>query len=104
MAHYPQKGCIDMGLKTINYQIKEKGITIDTAYAKIGSIYINGNKATANFAIQQSREQTESLDALEYKSVSCVIDKEKPLHEQMYVKAKEEVFKDWEDDIVEVVE
>lgn len=91
-----------MGLKTTNYLIQEKGITIDTAYAKIGSIYINGNKATANFAIQQSREQTESLDALEYKSVSCVIDKEKPLHEQMYVKAKEEVFKDWEDDIVEV--
>lgn len=91
-----------MGLKTTNYQIKEKGITIDTAYAKIDSIFVKGNRATANFDIQQSREQTESLEALDIVSVSCIIDKEKPLHEQMYVKAKEEVFKDWEDDIVEV--
>ena len=93
-----------MGLKTTNYQIKEKGITIDTAYAKIGSIFVKGNRATANFDIQQSREQTESLEALDIVSVSCVIDKEKPLHEQMYLKAKEEIFMDWEDDIVEVAE
>lgn len=93
-----------MGLKTTNYQIKEKGITIDTAYAKIDSMFVQGNRATANFNIQQSREQIESLEALEIVSVSCIIDKEKPLHEQMYVKAKEEVFKDWEDDIVEVAE
>lgn len=93
-----------MGLKTTNYQIEEKGITIDTAYAKIDSIYIKGNKATANFAIQQSREQTETLEPLDIVSVTCIADKEKPLHEQMYVKAKEEVFKDWEDDIVESAE
>ena len=91
-----------MGLKTTNYQIKEKGITIDTAYAKIDSIFVKGNRATANFDIQQSREQTESLEALEIVSVSCIIDKETPLHKQMYVKAKEEVFKDWEDDIISV--
>lgn len=93
-----------MGLKTTNYLIEEKGITIDTAYAKIGSIFVNGNRATANFNIQQSREQTESLEPLDTISVSCTIDKEKPLHEQMYVKAKEEVFKDWEDDMPEVTE
>ena len=93
-----------MGLKTTNYQIKEKGITIDTAYAKIGSIFVKGNRATANFDIQQSREQTESLEALDIVSVSCVIDKEKPLHEKMYLNAKEEIFMDWEDDIVEVAE
>lgn len=93
-----------MGLKTINYQIKEKGITIDTAYAKIDSIFVKGDRATANFDIQQSREQTESLKALEIVSVSCIIDKEKPLHEQMYLKAKEETFKDWEDDLPEVTE
>lgn len=89
-----------MGLKTTNYQIEEKGITIDTAYAKIGSIVVRGNKAIASLDIQQSREQTESLEPLDTVSVSCIIDKEKPLHEQMYLKAKEEIFKDWEDDIV----
>lgn len=93
-----------MGLKTTNYLIEEKGITLNTAYAKIGSIFVNGNRATANFNIQQSREQTESLEPLDTVSVSCTIDKEKPLHEQMYLKAKEESFKDWEDDIVEVTE
>ena len=93
-----------MGLKTTNYSIEGKGIVLDTAYAKIGSIVVRGNKAFGSFDIQQSREQTEKLEPLETISVSCVIDKKKPLHEQMYIKAKEDIFKDWEDDIPEVRE
>lgn len=31
---------------------------------------------------------------------SCDIDKDLPLHKQVYEKAKEKRFKDWEDDIV----
>ena len=93
-----------MGLKRTNYSIKDKGLTLDTAYAKIDVITVRGDKASAIIKIQQNREQATNLEALETVVISCNVDKTKPLHEQMYVKAKEEVFKDWEDDIVEVTE
>ena len=91
-----------MGLKRTNYSIKDKGLTLDTAYAKIDAITVRGDKASAIIKIQQNREQATNLEALETVVISCNVDKEKPLHEQMYVKAKEDIFEGWEDDIVEV--
>ena len=34
-------------------------------------------------------------------SFSCNIDKTAPIYEQLYLKAKEEYFSNWQDDIVE---
>lgn len=90
-----------MGLKTKNYELKELNITIENAYAKISSLTItSAGKAYAIFNIQQDRESTESLEALELINFACDIDKTLPVHEQVYIKAKENLFKDWDDDIV----
>ena len=91
-----------MGFKTTNYNIKELDITIPTAYAKINDLFVdkNGN-AYAKFAIQQTREDVESKQPVSVESVNCVIDKTAPLYEQLYLAAKEKMFADWEDDIVD---
>lgn len=92
-----------MGLKKENYTVQETGITIANAYAQIVATSVDKDgKAYAVFAIQQSRGNIGKFTPLETVAITHMVDKEKPLHEQMYVKAKEEVFKDWEDDIVEV--
>lgn len=90
-----------MGFKTKNYEIKELNITIDNAYAKISNLIITSKGvAYTTFNIQQNREATENLEPLEVISYSCPIDKTLPAHEQVYTKAKEGLFKDWEDDII----
>lgn len=91
-----------MGFKTTNYEVKELNITIDNAYAKISNLVITSKGvACTTFNIQQNREATENLEPLEVISYSCPIDKTLPAHEQVYNKAKEDIFIDWEDDIVE---
>lgn len=93
-----------MGLKKQNYTIQETGITIPNAYAQIFTTSIDKDgKAYAVFAVQQSRDNIGKFAPLETVAITHIVDKEKPLHEQMYLKAKEEIFKDWEDDIVEVI-
>ena len=92
-----------MGFKTKNYEVKELNITIDNAYAKISNLTItNKGVAYAIFNVQQDREATENLEPLEVISYSCEVDKTLPVHEQVYLKAKEDIFKDWEDDIISV--
>lgn len=95
-----------MGFKTKNYKIEELNITIDNAYARISTLTIVDHKAYATFNIQQDRESTESLPSLELVTFSCVINKNLPVHEQVYNKAKESLFTNWEDDIIveEIVE
>lgn len=94
-----------MGFKKTNYTVQETGITIPNAYAQIVAASVDKDgKAYAVFAVQQSRENIGRFAPLETVAITHIVDKEKPLHEQMYVKAKEEVFKDWEDDIIEVTE
>lgn len=94
-----------MGLKKTNYTVQETGITIPEAYAQIVATSIDKDgKAYAVFAIQQSRGDIGKFTPLETVAITYMVDKEKPLHEQMYLKAKEEIFKDWEDDLPEVTE
>lgn len=90
-----------MGLKISNYTVNEYGITLDNAYAQLAHITtgINGI-ANCVFEIQQTREDIQNKEPLERKVFSCEINKELPLHKQVYEKAKEELFAGWQDDIV----
>lgn len=90
-----------MGFKTTNYESKAFGISVPEAYARLTRVSVNVNGvANAMFEIQQTREQIGTKKALSLVPFSCEIDKEQPLHKQVYEKAKEKRFKDWEDDIV----
>jgi hypothetical protein len=90
-----------MGFKTSNYESKAYGITIPEAYARITKINVDvDGKADARFEIQQSRDTVGTKVSLALVPFRCEIDKDLPLHKQIYEKAKEEVFKGWEDDIV----
>ncbi len=90
-----------MGLIKTNYKVNDYGIVLDTAYAQLTDVTV-GLDGVANcvFDIQQTREDIQTKESLERKCFSCVIDKELPLHRQVYEKSKEEIFTDWEDDIV----
>ena len=93
-----------MGLKTKNYQIKDFGIVVPDAYARLTNININvdGN-AFGIFGIHQTREALAENNPLERIYVNYEIDKNLPIYSQIYIKAKEELFSDWEDDIVEEI-
>ena len=91
-----------MGLKKSNYDIKSLGLTISNAYAQVVSISVDLNgEVNAMFEIQQSRDDISVKKSLERKIFSCKIDKDLPIHEQVYTQAKASIFADWEDDIVE---
>ena len=90
-----------MGFIKANHKIEEIGIAIPTAYAQITrlSVDVNGN-ANVMFSIQQNREDILNKDHIDTIIYRCTIDKDLPLYKQIYEKAKEEIFVDWEDDIV----
>lgn len=91
-----------MGLKTYNYKNEAVGITLPTAYAQITDIFIEADgTASTNFTIQQNRESVTTKEPFDIIGYNCEIDKKLPIFEQVYLKAKEELFVDWEDDIVE---
>lgn len=90
-----------MGLKTTNYTVPEINITIPTAYAQITYLDININgEAHAIFDVQQTRDDIKENKSLESFDLFTTIDKSLPVYEQLYTKAKEYKFIDWEDDIV----
>ena len=39
--------------------------------------------------------------AIETKYIRCLIDKDQPIHAQIYTNAKKSIFEGWEDDIIE---
>lgn len=85
-----------------NYEIKDLGVVLPTAYAMIDHISIDKNgKAHATFSIQQSREDVINKNPLERINVTVDIDKTQPIYSQVYIAAKESKFADWEDNIVE---
>lgn len=90
-----------MGLKTTNYEVKDFGITLAEAYARLTNINLDVNgEAFGTFEIHQTREDLAITNPLEKKYINTIIDKELPIHTQLYVAAKKEIFEDWEDDIV----
>ncbi|MCI8575631.1 MAG: hypothetical protein HFI09_04090 [Bacilli bacterium] len=90
-----------MGLfKKDNYIVK--GVKLNNVYIKLQRLYIeNGNKAIAYFGISDNRENLNKGLSLEELYLECEINKSKNIYEQLYQKSKEELFKDFEDDIVE---
>ena len=91
-----------MGLKTTNYKVEDYGVVLDTAYAQLASVDINlKGEAYSTFEIQQTREGIGVNNSFESKFFSCTIDKNQPIHKQIYEKAKKELFTGWEDDIVD---
>ena len=91
-----------MGLIKTNYIDKDTNIHLENAYAKLDRIYLeHGTKANSYFKISDSRENAENYAALNTIHFECEIDKKLPIYEQIYTKAKEEIFTDWKDDIVE---
>lgn len=91
-----------MGLKTTNYEVKDFGITIPEAYARLTNVNINvDGEAFGTFEIHQTREDLGEVNPLERIHINYIINKDLPVHNQLYVKAKEEIFVDWKDDIVE---
>lgn len=79
-----------------------KGVNVTPAYAKITRLYLeNGNNATAYFGLSNSRENLENEEILDEVQFSCEINKiEDKIFNEVYTKAKAEIFSDWTDDIV----
>lgn len=93
-----------MGLKTVNYEIKEMGITLPSAYAQLTSVSSDGDgEAFGVFTVQRTREDIGTKTALQSVSVSAKIDKSQPVYAQLYEKAKEVYFADWNDAIEDEV-
>ena len=91
-----------MGLiKTSGYDVR--GILIKPAYAKITRLYNeNNDNVVAYFGISNTRENLESSTPIEEIQFNCTIDKkEDKVFNEVYTKAKQELFTEWEDDIVE---
>lgn len=57
-------------LKKSNYEVKNLGITLPTAYAAVRSFNRTGNQCVAEFYIHNSRENALNKDALERRTVS----------------------------------
>lgn len=78
-----------MGLKKSNYEVKELGLTLETAYAVIHSLQISGTKGTAEFYIQNSpRENAFALKPLERKFVQFPVNRNENPFETAYNYAK----------------
>lgn len=90
-----------MGLKKFNYTVQSLGVIVPNAYARLTDIFVDteGN-ANGTMVIQRNRESIDSLQPFDIVEVSCKVDKNLPIYEQLYNKAKETSFSDWEDDIV----
>ncbi len=93
-----------MGFKTTNYNVGEYGLTVPQSYARISDIHVDmEGHCRATFEIQQTREDIGIKKSFDMKHFSCIIDKEQPIHQQVYEKAKVDMFADWEDDIVQTL-
>ena len=88
-----------MGLKKNNYNIEKLNITISSAYAMVGKIEIEKDYAIAEMKIHKTRADLEEYEPLEVVNISCHIDRKLSVYEQIYTKAKEDLFNDWSDDI-----
>ena len=106
-----------MGLKRENYEVKEFGAVLPTAYAVVKSLSVYGDKIYATIAIQTDRESAFNLSP--YKTIDVEIhdvDRKRNPYEVVYEHVKGEdvffdkrlqreiriprVFHGWEDDIV----
>ena len=91
-----------MGLIKDNYKIDKLNLTISPAYAMVGKIEIENDIAMAEMKIHKTREDLEKYEPLETINISCPINRNLSVYEQIYINAKKDIFKDWENDIQKV--
>lgn len=101
-----------MGLKTKNYTIEENGLLLPEAYAYIRNISVYGDRGTAEFVVQSSREKAIDLVALKTVHIDFDVNRNESPFVTAYNIAKSEVtvrkgahtmikqmpFYGWEDD------
>lgn len=78
-----------MGLKTSNYVVKGKDITLPQAYALIKSISIDGEFGTARFVVQTSREKCFTHEPIEVVRVNFAVNRSENIMTTAYHKASE---------------
>lgn len=93
-----------MGLITENYVSKSTGITLPKAYAVLKNLIIESdNSARAIFAIQASRKNAETYNALDKVEVEFIWDRKSNPVRMAYAVAKKNeycILYEWDDDIV----
>ena len=93
-----------MGLITENYVSKSTGIALPKAYAVLKNLIIESdNSARAIFAIQASRENAETYNALDKVEVEFIWDRKSNPVRMAYAVAKKNeycILYEWDDDIV----
>lgn len=91
-----------MGFIRKDYEVKNIGVVLPEAYAQITRISVDvDGRANVMFSIQKNRENIKTKENIDSVFYSCKIDKDLPIYRQAYEKAKEDIFTEWEDDIVE---
>lgn len=109
-----------MGLKKNNYEVKDLGLTLETAYAIIHRLEVDGTYGVAEFYIQNSpRDNAFNLKPLERKIITFEVNREENPFTTAYNTAKgtysvkeydeetnepknvevSNIFYDWEDDL-----
>lgn len=76
-----------MGLKKTNYEVKDLGITLPTAYAVVRKLDRHGYNGYAELWVHNSRENALNKNYLERHSVSFIIEDGKNPYEAAYEKA-----------------
>lgn len=91
-----------MGLKTTNYTVRDLGLIIPTAYARLAYVNVDEEgRASGSFAIHLNREDFMERKPIEVIPYEYIIDKNQPIYTQIYEHGKIQYFSGWEDDIVE---
>lgn len=93
-----------MGLIKNSYKSEKLNIEITPAYAMVGKIEIENDTAIAEIKIHKTREDLEMYEPLETINITCPIDRNLSVYEQIYIEAKKGLFKDWKDSIESEVE
>lgn len=91
-----------MGLKISNYEVKSMGVTLPEAYAIIKNIEIRGDKGSAMFAVQTTRERALTMAPIKSVRVEFEVDRTTNAYVTAYQTAIAEggKFEGWEGDIV----
>ena len=89
-----------MGLKKNNHEVKSIGIILPTAYAQVREIQLHGTECSAVIYIHKDRESVATFAPIDQRTIYFTFDRGKNLLEQIYAKAKDSYFGNWEDDIV----
>ena len=93
-----------MGLIKNSYKSEKLNIDVSPAYAMVGKIEIEDDNAIAEIKIHKTRKDLEEYEPLEKINITCFIDRNSSVYEQIYIEAKKGLFKEWQDDIQEDIE